>query len=81
MGKKRRNNYDNYHLCIAGIPHNPMVNSGAIALCSLIKPAGSITQRVRFVSLDIRLLSNTCSHHNVNMFTDVGEDLLYGGGA
>lgn len=35
----------------AGKPHNPMINAGAIVLCSLINPSHSITDRVNFVSV------------------------------
>ena len=34
-----------------GKPHNPMINAGAIVLCSLIKPHLSLHERMNFVSI------------------------------
>jgi len=36
--------------CASGKPHNPMINTGALVLCSLIKPHCNITDRTNFVS-------------------------------
>lgn len=40
-----------------GKPHNPMINSGALVLSSLIKPHLSLHERMIFVSFILSLLS------------------------
>ncbi|EMR01255.1 glutaminase A [Cesiribacter andamanensis] len=48
-----------------GLPHNPMINAGAIMTCSLIKPERSVAKRLKHV-LDIwsRLSGNTPVDYN-----------------
>ncbi|MBW3545433.1 MAG: glutaminase A [Bacteroidetes bacterium] len=58
-----------------GLPHNPMINAGAIMVCSLIKPTATVDKRLKHVQ-DIwsRLCGNTAVGFNKKVFASESSD-------
>ena len=52
-----------------GLPHNPMVNAGAIMSCSLIKPKLPIAERFDYVMTQIQAMAG--EHHEVSFDNSV----------
>ncbi len=52
-----------------GLPHNPMINSGAIMSCSLIKPQLAIAERFEYVMTQISAMAG--DHHAVGFDNSV----------
>lgn len=58
-----------------GLPHNPMINAGAIMVCSLIKPNETVDKRLKHVrDTWSRLCGNTLIGFNKRVFASESSD-------
>lgn len=53
-----------------GLPHNPMINAGAIMICSLIKPGLTVAKRLKHV---IEVWSRLCGNTPVGLNKEMAE--------